>query len=138
MRRWDRLLDSYLEEYRAKGVSPQTIAYTEALLNRWGRWLKGRRPRVGIEEIDADMLTRYIGKRASFRSKAPVSATLSSMRGFGDYLVHQGLWKINPLRWMKGPKVTAPNGHRGATMFVWNQLSKDALGKKEFRAKFQL
>jgi integrase/recombinase XerD len=28
------------------------------------------------------------------------------MRGFGDYLVRQGLWKINPLRWMKGPKVT--------------------------------
>ena len=26
MRRWDRLLDSYMEEYRAKGVSPQTIA----------------------------------------------------------------------------------------------------------------
>jgi site-specific recombinase XerD len=28
------------------------------------------------------------------------------MRGFGDYLVRQGLWKMNPLRWMKGPKVT--------------------------------
>ena len=28
------------------------------------------------------------------------------MRGFGDFLVRQGLWKINPLRWMKGPKVT--------------------------------
>jgi integrase len=28
------------------------------------------------------------------------------MRGFGDYLVRQGLWTINPLRWMKGPKVT--------------------------------
>jgi hypothetical protein len=23
MRRWDRLLDSYVEEYRARGVSPQ-------------------------------------------------------------------------------------------------------------------
>jgi hypothetical protein len=28
------------------------------------------------------------------------------MRGFGDYLVRQGLWGTNPLRWMKGPKVT--------------------------------
>ena len=106
MRRWDRLVDSYMEEYRARGVSPQTIAYTEARLNRWGRWLKGRRPRIGIEEIDAETLTQYIEKRASFRSKATVSATLGSMRGFGNYLVRQGLWKINPLRWMKGPKVT--------------------------------
>jgi hypothetical protein len=23
------------------------------------------------------------------------------MRGFGDYQVRQGLWKINPLRWME-------------------------------------
>jgi len=46
MRRWDRLLDSYMEEYRARGVSPQTIAYTEARLNKWGRWLKGQRPSI--------------------------------------------------------------------------------------------
>jgi site-specific recombinase XerD len=29
------------------------------------------------------------------------------MRCFGDYLVREGLWRQNPLRWMKGPKVTA-------------------------------
>ena len=89
MRRWDRLVDSYMEEYRARGVSPQTIAYTEARLRKWGRWLKGQRPRIGIEDIDAEVLTQYIGKRASFRSKATVSATLSSMREFGDYLVRR-------------------------------------------------
>jgi hypothetical protein len=49
MRRWDRLLDSYIEEYRARGVSSQSVACTEARLNRWGRWLKGRRPRIAIE-----------------------------------------------------------------------------------------
>src|SRR5882757_8095125 len=38
MRRWDRLLDSYVEEYRARGVSAQSVAYTEARLNRWGRY----------------------------------------------------------------------------------------------------
>ena len=106
MRRWDRLLDAYMEEYRARGVSQPTIAYTEARLSRWGRWLKGRRPRVAIEQIDVEVLTQYIAKCTSFRSKATVSGILSSMRGFGDYLVRQGLWKINPLRWMKGPKVT--------------------------------
>lgn len=106
MRRWDRLVDSYVEEYRARGVSPQSVAYTEARLNRWGRWLKGRRPRIGIEQIDAELITRYLASCSGFRAKATVYGTLSTMRGFGDYLVRQGLWKINPLRWMKGPKVT--------------------------------
>jgi integrase/recombinase XerD len=106
MRRWDRLQDSYMEEYRARGVSALTISYTESRLDRWGRWLKKRRPRVAIEHIDADTITRYMGACASFRSKSTVYGMLSTMRGFGDYLVRQGLWKINPLRWMKGPKVT--------------------------------
>jgi integrase/recombinase XerD len=106
MRRWERLQDSYLEEYRARGLSPDTVAYTESRLDRWGRWLKKRRPRIVIEGIDAETITHYIATCSSFRSKATVYATLSSMRGFGDYLVRQGLWKINPLRWMKGPKVT--------------------------------
>lgn len=106
MRRWDRLKDSYMEEYRARGLSEQTVEYTESRLDRWGRWLKKRRPRVVIEHIDAETITRYMAACASFRSKATVYGMLSTMRGFGDYLVGQGLWKINPLRWMKGPKVT--------------------------------
>jgi site-specific recombinase XerD len=61
---------------------------------------------VRIEQIDADLITSYIASCSSFRSKSTVYGTLSTMRGFGDYLVRQGLWKINPLRWMKGPKVT--------------------------------
>jgi integrase/recombinase XerD len=61
---------------------------------------------MAIERIDAELITRYISSCASFRAKATVYGTLSTMRGFGDYLVCQGLWKINPLRWMKGPKVT--------------------------------
>jgi len=36
------------------------VAYTEARLHRWGRWLKGRRPRIAIERIDPEMITRYI------------------------------------------------------------------------------
>ena len=106
MRRWDRLQDAYMEEYRARGLSQQTVAHVEARLDRWGRWLKTRRPRVIIEHIDALTITRYLASCTSFRSKATVYGTLSTMRGFGDYLVCQGLWTINPLRWMKGPRVT--------------------------------
>ena len=106
MRRWDRLVDAYLDEYRARGLSAGTVGQVTARLDRWGRWLKRRRPRVMIERIDADLITRYIASCSSFRAKATVYSTLSTMRGFGDYLVQQGLWTVNPLRWMKGPKVT--------------------------------
>jgi site-specific recombinase XerD len=95
-----------MEEYRARGLSEGTMSQTESRLDRWGRWLKKRRPRVTIERIDAETITRYMTACSSFRSKATVYGMLSTMRGFGDYLVRQGLWKINPLRWMKGPKVT--------------------------------
>jgi hypothetical protein len=90
MRRWDRLLELYVEEYRARGVSPQSVGYTQARLDRWGRWLKGRRPRIAIERIDAELITRYIANCSSFRAKATVYATLRTMRGFGDYLVRVG------------------------------------------------
>lgn len=106
MRRWDRLLDIYMEEYRARGVSEATVGHTESRLQRWGRWLKKRRPRVSIEQIGVDLITSYIACGGSFRSKSTVYGTLSTMRGFGDFLVRQGLWKLNPLRWMKGPKVS--------------------------------
>src|ERR1700679_3774792 len=106
MRRWDRLVDLYMDEYRARGLCRASVAYTEGRLDRWGRWLKKRRPRVSIEHIGVDLITNYIASCASFRSKATVYGTLSTMRGFGDYLVNQGLWKINPLRWIRGPKVT--------------------------------
>jgi site-specific recombinase XerD len=110
MRRWDRLLDIYMEEYRARGVSEGTAEATESRLERWGRWLKKRRPRVSIDQIGVDLITSYIAVGGSFRSKSTVYSTLSTMWGFGDFLVRQGLWKLNPLRWMKGPKVS-PYSH---------------------------
>jgi hypothetical protein len=55
MRRWDRMVDAYLEEYRTRGTCDATVAHTAARLARWGGWMKSRRPRPAIEEIDADL-----------------------------------------------------------------------------------
>jgi len=106
MRRWDRLVDAYIEEYRGRGTCEATVAHTASRLVRWGRWMKSRRPRPAIEAIDAELIARYLEHRAHFRAKTTVYGTLSTMRGFGDYLVREGYWRQNPLRWMKGPKVT--------------------------------
>jgi site-specific recombinase XerD len=99
-------VDSYIEEYQARGIGQATIDSTKGRLDRWGCWLKERRPRISIERIDADQIARYIESCSTFRAKATVYGTLSTMRCFGDYLVRQGLWTQNPLRWMRGPKVT--------------------------------
>jgi integrase/recombinase XerD len=68
--------------------------------------MKRRRPRPKLEAVDADLLTAYLRSRTTFRSKSTVYGTLSVMRGMGDYLVREGVWASNPLRWMRGPKVT--------------------------------
>ncbi len=47
--------------------------------------------------------------RARGICQATVSGTLSTMRGFGGFLVRQGPWGINPLRWMNGPEVSPYN-----------------------------
>jgi site-specific recombinase XerD len=103
------LVETYLEEYRARGIGEATVAHTAARLADWGQWMKSRRPRPMLERIDADLLSRYIEARSAFRAKATVYGTLSTMRGFGDYLVREGIWRQNALRWMKGPKVTPYN-----------------------------
>lgn len=106
MRRWDRLMDGYLEEYHGRGRSAAMEVRVASVLGGWGSWMKRRRPSVHLEHVDADLLVRFLRARTRFRSKATVYGTLSIMRGMGDYLMREGVWTTNPLRWMKGPKLT--------------------------------
>ncbi len=52
--------NGYLEESRARGIGEATINHTGARLDRWGLWLKQRRPRVSIERIDVELITRDV------------------------------------------------------------------------------
>ena len=74
-------------------------------LDRWGLWMKRRRPKPQIEKIDSDLLLRYIQGRSAFRSKSTVSSIISIMRGMGEFLVREGYWHQNPFRWIRGPKI---------------------------------
>lgn len=107
MRRWDRLVEAYIEEYVARGIHPATIENVYRELQRWGNWMKRRRPRPQLEAIEPDLLVRYLQDRAPFKSKATVYSVMSRMRGMGNFLVRQGVWIDNPLKWMQGPRVTA-------------------------------
>ena len=109
MRRWDRLMEGYLEEYAGRGRSAGMEARIRYVLSKWGGWMNRRRPRVQLDRVEPDLLVSFMQRQTSFRSKSTVYGTLSVMRGMGDYLVREGVWIANPLRWMKGPKLSPYN-----------------------------
>ena len=105
MRRWDGLVDDYLFELEARGLVPATRASRQRELDRFGLWLKRRRPRPKLEEVGADHIVQYMEGRASFRARSTAAGILSHLRCMGDYLVRREAWSENPLRWMRGPKI---------------------------------
>jgi site-specific recombinase XerD len=100
------LVDGYVEECQARGICAASLAHTQSRLRHWGSWLKSRRPRPVLDAIDPELHVRYLATRSAFRAKVTVYSTLSTMRCFGEYLVRAGVWEANPLRWMKGPRIT--------------------------------
>jgi integrase/recombinase XerC len=105
MRRWDAMLDNYLKQKELQGRVSETLASCRRELERWGCWLKTRRPKPILEEIIPEQIISYIRARTAFRARSSVYSTISIMRGFGDYLVKEGLWLKNALKWIRGPKV---------------------------------
>jgi integrase/recombinase XerC len=105
MKRWDGLLDSYMEEYEAAGKAAETLKGTRRELERWGSWMKNLRPRPALEKVDADVIIRYLRGRAAYRSKGTMSSAISKLRCMGEFLVRKEVWLSNPLRWLRGPKL---------------------------------
>jgi len=105
MRRWDSLADGYLAQCEARGLSEETLRARRSELDRVGCWLKQRRPKPKLEEVDGQVLIKYLKRRAHFRSKATLAGVASELRCFGEYLLEQGVWFQNPMRWVKGPRL---------------------------------
>ena len=104
MKRWDPLVEKYAAILETRGLAKATIVMRERELVRFGSWLKARRPKPGLEELDADLIVRYVRNRSAFHSRSTVAHVVSALRCMGEYLVQEGIWKSNPLRWMRGPK----------------------------------
>jgi site-specific recombinase XerD len=105
MRQWDQLLENYLRECEARGLSESVVAGRRRELERFGLWLKRRKPKPKIEGVGSDLILDYIRARTAFHSKASVCSVMSHIRCMGEYLVNQGVWQQNPLRWIQSPKI---------------------------------
>jgi len=89
----------------ARGLSRETIRSIRDELDELGCWLKRRRPRPNLEEVDGQVLIAYLRQRTHFHAKATVNAVASKVRRLGEYLLEQGIWKQNPMRWVKAPRL---------------------------------
>ncbi|HWH71251.1 MAG TPA: site-specific integrase, partial [Candidatus Sulfotelmatobacter sp.] len=107
MKRWDSLVDGYVGVCEARGLSAETLRGIVQELDRCGTWLKRRRPKPKLEEVNGQMLIEYLKRRTHFHSKATVSGVTSKLRCLGQYLVEQGVWAQNPMRWIRGPRLDA-------------------------------
>ena len=105
MKQWDSAVESYLEASQARGLSQESLCTIRGELDRCGRWLKRRRPRPRLEEVDGQMLIEYLRSRTRFRAKSTVCGVASKLRCFGEYLVVEGIWPQNPMRWVRGPRL---------------------------------
>jgi site-specific recombinase XerD len=105
MRRWDGFLESYMRECEARDLSSETVVSRRREIERWGCWLKRRKPKVNLEEVGSELVIDYLKSRTQFVSKPTVCSVLSHLRGMSNHLMEVGVWRSNPLRWIRGPKL---------------------------------
>lgn len=105
MRRWDSLVEGYTGQCEARGLSEESLRSIRSELDRWGCWLKRRRPKPRLEEVDGQLIIEYLRRRTHFHAKATVCGVASKLRCLGEYLVEQGVWRQNPMRWVHGPRL---------------------------------
>lgn len=131
-------MDGYLTWCEQRGLMESTRRKLRWELDRWGCWLKARRPKLNLEAVDGEVALAYVRSRTAFRSKATVASVVSAIRGLGEHLVREGIWLQNPLRWLRGPRLD-PRGRlprrigRQHLTSLW-----DAAGKKREKYARQL
>ena len=105
MKRWDSLVESYEAMNEQRGLAWASIRSMREELERCGCWLKRRRPKPRLEEVDGQLLIQYLKGRKAFKAKSTLASIVSKLRCFGEYLVQEGVWQQNPMRWVRGPRL---------------------------------
>src|SRR5215470_5676212 len=80
MRRWDSLVEGYMGVCEARGLSAESQRGIRDEVDRFGCWLKRRRPKPNLEEVDGQILIEYLRKRTRFHAKSTVVSVASKLR----------------------------------------------------------
>ena len=91
MKRWDALADRFLEGYSARGLADGSVAAMRREWQRWGGWLKSRRPRPRLDEVAGEHVTEYLGSYGKFRAKTTQYGMMSRMRRIAQRLVGEAV-----------------------------------------------
>ena len=71
----------------------------------------GQQPNIGTFRFTLGLIELWDGLKVVLLIMGvfaiPQLIEMSRMRGMGNFLVRQGVWIDNPLKWMQGPRVTA-------------------------------
>lgn len=67
--------------------------------------MKPSRPRLNLEEVRRPLLIQHVKRRTAFHAKSTVVGVASVMRCMGEYLVKDGVWTQNAMRWVRGPRL---------------------------------
>lgn len=105
MRNWDSLVCKYCEEYQTLGRSKGSLNKVRSELDRFGNWLKSKRPWPAVEDIGLELIQKYLSSRGTCKAKSTLSGVISVIRCFGVFLEREEIWQVNHLRWIKGPKI---------------------------------
>lgn len=66
MKRWDSLVESKKAMNEQHGLASGTISSNREELERCGCWLRRRKPKPRLEEVDGQLLVKYLKGRNGF------------------------------------------------------------------------
>ena len=107
MRNWENLVKKYIRTCEVRGLAEATIKRKESLLLTLGVWLRMRRPVPTLEAVsrEPEYLINFIKSQTVCKSKSHTYTVVSNLRCMGRFLLEEGEWKDNPLKWMRGPHI---------------------------------
>ena len=129
MKRWEGVIDGYMRRLEARGLASATINMRHREVTRFGSWINRKKPRPHIEDIGSDQILEYIKWCSAFKSKVTVYGIVSRMRDIGEYLLSEGIWLKNPLRWIQGPRVDFMRKiprriGKGQHVLIWEEVAR--------------
>ncbi len=105
MKQYDALVEAYIKRIEIRGIGTSTIFTRRREIEKFGLWVKRKKPRPKLGEVGSEIILDYLKNRSAFKARSTMQGRFSDLRCFFDFLVEENIWRKNPLRWIRGPKL---------------------------------